>query len=191
MLRYIIPSQTRRKILNLFFSDINRQYHLRQVGRTVGEEINAVKRELDILEKAGVLNKERRVNKAIYTINPKWLFFDEFLRLFTKEGSLVQSILKNIMRLGKARFIALSTRYSKRQKINEGEIYLLIVGTIVLPEVIAIVSHEEKSYGSEINYTVMTEEEFAFRKKNNDPFIWKFLRGGLIMIKGEEEALLS
>ena len=177
--------------MKLFYSDISCQYHLRQVGREVDEEVNAVKRELDILEKAGVLNKERRVNKVIYSLNTRYIFFEEFLRLFTKEGTLVQSILKNVSRLGKVKFVALSTKYAKKQPIGQGEIYLLIVGTIVLPEVVAIVSAEEKNYGSEINYTVMTDEEFAFRKKNNDPFIWKFLREGLIMIKGEEDELLA
>ena len=47
---------------------------------------------------------------------------------------------------------------------------------MVVPEAASIVSEAEKQFGREINYTVMTEEEFAFRKKNNDPFIWRFLK---------------
>lgn len=191
MLRSIIPSQTRRKIMSLFYTHVGESYHLRKVGREVDEEINAVKRELDILEKAGVLKKERRINKVIYSLNKKYIFFDEFLRIFTKEGELVKKILKNLPKLGKVKYIALSAKYATRTKISEGEIYLLFVGVVVIPEVVAIVSEEEKQFGSEINYTVMTEEELAFRKKNNDPFIWKFLRYSKIMIVGEEEGLLA
>jgi DNA-binding transcriptional ArsR family regulator len=191
MLQHIIPSKTRRKILALFFQNINQNFHLRKVAREVDEEINAVKRELDILEGEGLLKKERRVNKVIYSLNPKYIFYDEFLRIFTKECILTQTILKNLSKLGKLKYIVLSHKYAKRQKISEGEIYLLFVGIIVLPEITKIVAGEEKDYGSEINYTAMTEEEFNFRKKNNDPFIWSFLKQPKIMIFGEEESLMG
>jgi hypothetical protein len=191
MLQYIIPSQTRRKILGLFFQNPQGSYHLRKVGREVNEEINAVKRELDILEKAKVLKKERRVNKVIYSLNPKYTFFDEFLRIFTKEGTLATTLVKNLAKLGKVKYIALSTKFATKQIIPEGEIYLLLVGTIVIPEVVSIVLTEEKTLGMEINYTVMTEEEFLFRKKNTDPFIWSFLKQPKIMLFGEEEGLVA
>jgi len=191
MLQYIIPSKTRRKILALFFQNVNQNFHLRKVAREVNEEINAVKRELDILEKEGLLKKEKRVNKLIYSLNPKYLFYEEFLRIFTKVNNLVQNILKNLPKIGKIKFIALSYKFSKREKLVEGEVYLLLVGVVVLPEVAKIIAAEEKEYGMEINYTAMTEEEFNFRKKNNDPFIWSFLKHPKIMILGDEEDLMK
>lgn len=191
MLEHIIPSKTRRKIMALFFQNIGSNYHLRRVAREVNEEINAVKRELDILDKAGVLNKERRVNKVIFSLNDKHIFFNEFLAIFTKEGSLTQNIYKNIHKLGKVKYAVLSRKFSMKEKIPEGEVYLLLVGIIVIPEVVNIVSAEEKEKSLEINYTVMTEEEFAFRKKNNDPFIWYFLKQPKIMIIGDEGSLMK
>ena len=81
MLKDIVPSQARRKILALFFQNYGESYHLRRVCREVAQEINAVKRELDILENAKILLKEKRLNKSIYSINPKYIFFDELLRI--------------------------------------------------------------------------------------------------------------
>lgn len=101
------------------------------------------------------------------------------------------ALYKNVSKLGKIKFIALSTRYAKRTPMKEGEIYLLCVGIIVVPELTSIVSEAEKEYGKEINYTAMTEEEFAFRKKNNDPFIWHFLKYPKVMLVGQEEELLK
>ena len=80
---------------------------------------------------------------------------------------------------------------STATEIKEDEVYLLLVGTIVVPEVTAIVGEAEKVFGREINYTVMTEDELAFRKKNNDPFIWRFLKQPKIMLVGTEEDLLK
>jgi len=191
MLLHIIPSKTRRKILALFFQNHDKHFHLRKVQREVDEEVNAVKRELDILEKEGILQKEKRVNKVIYGLNSKYIFFEEFLRIFAKQTSFICSFLKNQAKIGQVKYIVLSQKYAKKQKLKEGEIYLLCVGIIVIPEVIAIVSEEEKKFNAEINYTVMTEEEFIFRKKNNDPFIWAFLKQPKMMIVGNEEQLMK
>ncbi|NCO88836.1 hypothetical protein GW881_02865 [Candidatus Roizmanbacteria bacterium] len=191
MLEHIIPSKTRRKILELFYHHPQELYYLRKVVREVDEEVNAVKRELDILENAKALTKERRLNKVFYTLNRNWLFYDEFLRIFSKTTELASSIKKNLSKLGKIKFIALSARFVKNQVIKSDEIYLLLVGIVVVPEISAILTEAEKGYGREINYTVMTEEEFAFRKKNNDPFIWRFLKYPKIMLHGFEEELLK
>jgi hypothetical protein len=104
---------------------------------------------------------------------------------------IAAKIYKNIPKIGKAKFIAMSTKFIKKISIKEDEIYLLFVGTIVVPEIVQIIAEVEKDFGREINYTVMTEEEFNFRKKNNDPFIWRFLKQPKILLVGQEEELLK
>lgn len=191
MLNHIIPSKARRKILELFFQHPNDSFYLRKIVRDIDEEVNAVKRELDILHEEKVLLKERRLNKIFYTLNKSFLFYEEFLRIFCKMAQLAQSILKNVSKIGKVKFASLSLKYAKQVAIKEDEIYLLLVGTVVVPELADIVSEAEKIFGREINYTVMNEEEFGFRKKNNDPFIWRFLKQPKIMVIGNEEELLK
>ncbi len=191
MLEHIIPSKTRRKILELFYHNYEENFYLRRIVREIDEEVNAVKREVDILSEAKVLNKERRLNKVFYSLNKNFIYFDEFLRLFAKTNKLSSLIYKNISKLGKVKFVALSTKFAKKSVIKEDEIYLLFVGVIVVPEVSAIIADVEKDFGREINYTVMTEEEFIFRKKNNDPFIWRFLKQPKIMLIGAEEDFMK
>lgn len=191
MLEHIIPSKARRKILSLFFQNPNESFYLRKIVRDIDEEVNAVKRELDILSDAKLLHKEKRLNKIFYTLNKNYPLYDEFLRIFTKSTLIAESFYNNLAKIGKIKFIVLSTKFAKQIAIKEDEIYLLIVGIIVVPEVASIVSEAEKQFGREINYTVMTEEELAFRKKNNDPFIWRFLKQPKIMLVGTEDDLLK
>jgi len=191
MLKNIIVSKTRRKVMQLFFLNPNNNFYLRQVVRETEEEINAVKRELDLLVKARVLLKEKRLNKVFFQLNKNWLYFQEFLHVFWKASDYAQSFLKNLSRLGKVKFIVFSEKFAKREDIKDTEIYILFVGTIVIPEVGNIIANLEKSYGREINYTVMTKEEFNFRKRNKDPFLWSFLTQPKIMIVGREEELLK
>jgi hypothetical protein len=191
MLEHIIPSKTRRKILELFFHHPQDSYYLRKIVRDVEEEVNAVKRELDILSEEKVLHREKRLNKVFYTLNRNFSYYDEFLRMFSKTNELAKAIYKNISKIGKVKFVALSTKFAKKTPVKEDEIYLLAVGIIVGPEIAGVVSGSEEAFGREINYTVMTEEEFVFRKKNNDPFLWRFLKHPKVMLIGNEEELLK
>lgn len=175
--------------MQLFFHNPNESFYLRGIVREVNEEVNAVKRELDILFSARVLHRERRLNKIFYYLNKNYILYDEFLRIFCKSSNLVLLIQKNPSKLGKIKFIALSMKFPKKNPIKEDEIYLLFVGIVVVPEIVSIISEVEKEFGREINYTVMNDEEFNFRKKNNDPFIWRFLRQPKIMLVGAEEEL--
>lgn len=191
MLEHIIPSKTRRKILELFFHHPHDSFYLRKIVRDVSEEVNAVKRELDILSEEKVLHKEKRLNKVFYTLNKNFVFYDEFLRIFVKTNILAASLYKNMSKIGKIKFIALSSKFAKKIAVRDDEIYLLFVGVVVVPEVASIIGSAEGEFGREINYTVMNEEEFAYRKKNNDPFVWKFLKYPKVMLVGNEEELLK
>ena len=191
MLASIIPSKVRRKILQLFFHNISDSYYLREVVRKTDEEVNAVKRELDILYNAKVLFREKRTNKIFYSLNKQYEFFDELLRIFTKHTSLAKLIHKNHSRLGKVKYVAVSTNFSKKLPIKDDEIYVLFVGILVIPEIESIMASSKKEFGWEINYTVLTEAELAFRKKNNDPFIWKFLKQPKVMFVGQESELVK
>ncbi|MEX1052365.1 MAG: hypothetical protein WEC80_00785 [Patescibacteria group bacterium] len=191
MLDHIIPSQTRIKVLELFYHNPENSYYLRKVVREVEKEVNAVKRELDILEGEKVLFKEKRLNKVFYTLNKNYVFYEEFLRIFAKTGTFAKMIYDKLTKLGKVKFVSMSLKFAKKQQIKEDEVYLFLVGSVVVPEITSIVSEVEKEFGSEINYTVMTEEEFNFRKKNNDQFVWRFLKQPKIMLMGLEEDLLK
>ena len=177
--------------MQLFFENLDKTYYLRRVVREVDEEVNAVKRELDILEREKLLLKERRLNKVFYQLNRSYPLHEEFLRIFTKLGKLASLVYQNRSKIGKVKHIALSTKYARREDIRDDEVYLLFVGVVVVPEVAGIVGQVEPEFGREINYTVMTDEEFSYRKKNNDPFIWRFLKQPKIMLIGSEDDLMK
>ncbi|MFA6533366.1 MAG: hypothetical protein WCT22_05235 [Patescibacteria group bacterium] len=191
MLQHIIPSKARRKILELFFHHPAENFYLRRVVREINEEVNAVKRELDILTEEKLLLRERRLNKVYFSLNKNYQLYDEFLRIFSKTNLLATSIHSNLSKIGKIKFVAVSTKFPKNLIIKDDEIYLLLVGIVVVVEIESIIKEVEKEFGRPINYSTMTESEFIFRKKNNDPFIWRFLKQPKIMLVGVEEELLK
>ena len=187
-----ITSKVRIKILELFFGDISEMYHVRGLVRATSEEINAVRRELTRLEKAGILKNEARGNRLYYWVRRDYPFFGDLMSIVAKSTGLGADIIENRKRMGKTSFVMFSGRFSRRKKRKkDDEVDILVVGEIVLPELAAIIRKEESKRGHEINYTVMGREEFDFRKKRRDPFLLGILSRSRVMIIGDEEDLVG
>jgi len=191
MFEDLITSKSRIKVLHVLLENPTEMYHVRELVRRTGDEINAVRRELSFLEKKGILNREPRANRVYYSLSKNYPFYFDLLRLGAKSLGLGAAILKNRAKLGKIKYAALSGKFVRRLPKNPEDIDVLVVGTVVLPELALLVREEEKRVNSEINYTVMAEEEFDFRKKRRDPFILSILLGSKIMVIGDEESMLA
>lgn len=191
MLDDFIISRVRVKILQLFFLSPGKIFHVREIVRRTDEEINAVRRELAHLEKAGLMSKERRANRLFYASRKDYALYYDILELIFKTAGLGGDILKNKVKLGKIKFAMISGRYARGIQRGGSEVDLLVVGKVVLPELSHIVRQEEVRRETELNYTVMTEEEFEFRKRRRDPFVLEILRGSRVMVLGDEEELVK
>lgn len=177
--------------MNIFLANPYEMYHVRELVRRTNDEINAVRRELAYLEKKGILIKEPRANRIYYSLSKNYPFYFDLLRMAAKSSGLGEEILKNRIKLGRIKYAMFSGKFVRKIKDRPDEVDLLIVGTVVLPELALLVREEEKKRSGEINYTVMTEDEFDFRKKKRDPFITSILLGSRIMLIGDEESMLS
>jgi len=186
----LITSKSRVKLLNVFLGSPTEMYHVRELVRRTNDEINAVRRELSFLEKKGILIREPRANRVYYSLSKSYPFYYDLLKIGSKNTGLGADILKNKVKLGKIKYAMFSGRFLRKMKEQPDEVDLLIVGNVVLPELALLVREEEKRLSTEINYTVMTEDEFSFRKKKRDPFIISILSGSRVMLIGDEETML-
>ncbi len=191
MFNDLITSKSRVRLLNVFLLDPSAMYHVRELVRRSREEINAVRRELAFLEKRGILTREPRANRVYYSLSKSYPFYFDLFSMGVKTLGLGAEILKNRTKIGKIKYAMFSGKFARRLKKEPDEVDLLIVGTIVLPELAALVRNEERRLSSEINYTAMSEEEFEFRKRKCDPFILKILSGSRVILIGDEENMLS
>ena len=192
ILQDIIISRVRVSILTLFFTHPGTIFHVRDIVRKVSEEINAVRRELAHMEKAGMVTKEQRANRLFYAFRKDYPLYFDLLELIGKTSGLGWDLIKQRAKLGKIKFAMISGRYLRGlAKKSATDVDLLVVGNVVLPELAQLVKAEEVRREREINYTVMTEEEFTFRKRRRDPFALSILEGSRAMIVGDEEELVS
>ncbi len=190
-LKDFILSRVRVKLLKTFLSDPTEMYYVRQLTRITDEEINAVRRELQRLEKIGFLKSESRGNRLYYFPTPTYEFYPELLALVAKTTGLGAAIRDQKNKIGKIKYALLSGNYVHNVPSAEDEVDLLVVGTIIIPELSQIVRAQEISRKREINYTVMTTDEFEFRKSRRDPFLLGILTQVRIMLIGDEQEMVS
>ena len=166
MLIDLLISKVRVKVLELFLGNPGEIYHVREIVRRVDEEINAV-------------------------IRRDFVFFPELLAMINKSTGLGGQILANRAKLGKIKYAILSGSFIRGKPYTQNEVDLFIVGTIILPELGSLVKEEEARRNREINFTPMTEEEFAFRKNRRDPFVMGILSKPRVMLLGDEEEMVK
>lgn len=184
-------SRVRSKLIKIFLSQPQEMFYVRELTRLSGEEINAVRRELNRMQQHGMVKSEHRGNRLYYFFKPSYPFYPELLSLVAKTTGLGLLLLKNRQKLGKIKYLMLSGRFVRNLPPLKDQVDLLVVGSVVVPQLTVTVRTYEAKHKKEVNYTVMTEEELNYRKARRDPFILNILYGVRIMLYGDELELIS
>lgn len=191
MINSILVSKVRIKILKLFFTDLKKEIHIRGIVRKIDEEINAVRRELKNLEKNGILVKEARGNRHYYKINPECPIFNELLGLINKEFGLGRMIIENTVNLGEVKYAILTKSYLDSKHESEYDVDLMLIGNIRMDFIAKLIKTSEEELGREIRYTVLSEDDFAFRKKKRDTFTLNIINRRNILLLGDADTILA
>jgi len=162
---------------------------VRQVTRMSGEEVNAVRRELERLKEIGLLTSEERANRLYYKVRKSFPFYYELLRMVGKITGLGKAVIDQADRLGNIKFAMLSTRFVQNVPADANQIDALFVGQIEIERLQSLVREHEEKLGREINYTVMTMDELEFRKNRGDAFVRSVLSQPQVVLVGDEEEL--
>lgn len=187
----LLVSKTRVKLLEVFLANPKKIFYVRELVRITEEQINAVRRELERMEKKKMVRKEERGNRLYYSFRKDHPFFGDLMGLVSKTTGLGGEIVKNEKKIGRIKFAMLSGRFLRGLPREKNEVDLLLIGEVILPQIASLVRAEEARRKREINYTVMTGEEFAFRKRRRDPFILGVLSGSRVMLIGDEEEMIK
>ncbi|OGY86833.1 MAG: hypothetical protein A2233_05265 [Candidatus Kerfeldbacteria bacterium RIFOXYA2_FULL_38_24] len=180
MLEKIFGSRTRVKLFRLFLTNEDKEFFVREISRTIDEQINSVRRELTSLEKVGILKSQQRDKKKYYKANKNFELFQELRSLIlkarvTQERGFIQSIKK----LGNIRYLALTGYFMNN---TEQEVDLLIVGDISRDKLNKLLAKFKESFGTHLRFTVMPHEEYVYRKDVTDKFLYSIINSDKIVV---------
>lgn len=182
------------KLLQLFMSNPNRSFYVREITRKVDEQINSVRRELSNLLSIGVITSDTQNNRLYYEVNQKYTYHDALEQMFgggkitskkaakRTEGNpeTTEATLEaDIRSLGNVQLAILSGQFTRD---NASGADLLIVGDINKTKLENFISDLEKSEKKEIRYVVMGEKDFAYRRQIHDRFTTTFLESKIQLV---------
>src|SRR5438045_4138338 len=82
MVEQLFGSKTRVKLLQLFYSNPNRSFYVREITRKIDEQINSVRRELANLLSMGLIKSDNNNNRLYYEVNQSYEFYDPLSAIF-------------------------------------------------------------------------------------------------------------
>ena len=192
MLKDILISEVRIKMLTLLLLESQgHSFHVRDIVRRVGTEINAVRRELQRMTRIGLLKRRPKGNKIYYDVNNSFVFYPELLSLVAKNSGLGADLIRKSKEIGRISYAVMSSAFAMGRVASSMDVDLLIVGSVDSVHLKEIVSKAEEEHGHEINYTVMGDDEFLFRKRRKEAFIMQLLTQSRIVLIGNEEDFCS
>lgn len=161
-------------MLQLFYSNPNRSFYVREITRKIDEQINSVRRELANLLSIGIISSDTNNNRLYYEVNQNYEHYKALAAIFggqsvatpvTEENTDGLKALKSIGNIDIAILTGVFTRETAVQ------VDFLVVGDINQTQLDKYVAEFEKKEGREIRYTSMTYSDYEYRKQINDRFL--------------------
>lgn len=184
MLEYFITSKTKRSLLKLFFTNPERPFYTREIAKITGEPLNAVRRELGHLGKAGLLKSRKEGNLKYFEVVKEFPFYLELKKIIYSTIALGDYLTD---RLKDSESIELAFIYgsvARNEETEKSDIDLFVVGEIEEEELHGLASDIEMGIGREVNYTLMTKREFDERKARGEPFLKRVMAERKLAVKG-------
>ncbi len=198
MFEQLFGSKTRVKLLSLFLNNPNRPYYVREITRKIDEQINSVRRELSNLLAIGIVRSDSNNNRLYYEVNQKYQFYAPLRSIFTnisleeetdlKDTREDNELLKKLKATGNVQ-IAFETGTFVRDHAAGTDFF--IMGDVNRARVAKFMNELEHDLGREINYTVMTPEEYSYRQRLNDRFLASVMAAKKIILVDERSANLK
>jgi DNA-binding transcriptional ArsR family regulator len=180
MLEKLFGSRTRVKLLRLFLLHPQKEYFVREISRVVDEQINSVRRELGNLERIGILASEEKDKKKYYRAVEDFILFGELRALILKSRFTIEKeFIQSVRALGSVLYFVL-TGYFVNER--DAKVDMMIVGNVNRTKLNSIIEKFHSFFVTPIRYTVMTKDEFHYRRDVTDKFLYEILNGKKIVV---------
>ncbi|MDB5177353.1 MAG: hypothetical protein JWN75_1021 [Candidatus Saccharibacteria bacterium] len=197
MIDALFGSKTRVKLLHLFLNNPGTAFYVREITRIVDEQINSVRRELSNMLEVGIITSSTADNKLYYEVNQRYEYYVPLRAIFNdnKTGdapkpavaATVSSDWQPYVKDLQGIRIAIASGMLVRD--SSSTVDLLLVGSITPIRLKKVIKIIEKLEGRELNYSLLTYDEFYYRLSVRDKFITEILNSTHIVVADTDNML--
>lgn len=176
MIEQLFGSKTRVKLLQLFYSNPNRSFYVREITRKIDEQINSVRRELANLLSIGIISSDTNNNRLYYEVNQEYEHYKALSAIFgggvftptDDQGSKTSATGPNVKTLGNVELAIYTGQFTRDETSG---VDFLLVGDVNPTKLTKFIAELEQQEGKEIRYALMPPDEFRYRQQVNDRFL--------------------
>src|SRR5512139_28720 len=179
-LKSLFSSAIRADLLALLLNNPEERFYVREIATLLRKNPSGVKRELDNLEKMGILTSKKVANLKYFQAEKKSPLFSELKSLIAKSLG-ASGALKAALKNSGAKIAFIFGPYTESE--DTGTVDLFIVGPPSLS--VEVLKDIEEKFGKKINTTIMDEGQFRDKKDSGDPELEKLLSGEKILLTGK------
>lgn len=196
MIDALFGSKTRIKLLHLFLNNPGTSFYVREITRLVDEQINSVRRELSNMLTVGIITSDTSDNKLYYEVNQRYEHYIPLRAIFADQKDdtpttiMAEPASENWQHFVKelpGLRIAIAAGMLVRGSVSK--IDLLLVGVVAPARLKSTIRSIEKLEGRELNYSVLSYDEFYYRLSVRDKFITEILNNNHAVVVDTDKVL--
>jgi predicted nucleotidyltransferase len=188
MLEALFSSKTRVRMLALLILGGGEPLHTRLISQKINAPYSQTWRELERLEKAGLLNSNTIGRLRFFQVNPKCAILPDLRTLLLKADGFGEEVRKALRGIPiNAAFIYGSM--ASNQADLSSDIDLMIIGDASLEDLSNVIYKLEKKLSRAINYSIFPLKEWQERIRKGDAFLKNVKAGPKIWIIGGDNDL--
>lgn len=175
MIEQLFGSKTRVKLLQLFYSNPNRSFYVREITRKIDEQINSVRRELANMLSIGIISSDTNNNRLYYEVNQDYEHYIPLAAIFgagsmptAESAPAAEAEAQGFKAMGNTSLVLLTGQLTRDER---SDIDVLLVGDLNQTQVAKYIAELEAKEGKELRYAVMADDEFRYRQEVNDRFL--------------------
>jgi len=180
MIDALFGSKTRVKLLNLFFNNPGKSFYVREITRIVDEQVNSVRRELSNMQNVGVVKSMTKERKLYYGVNQRYKYYIPLRAIFANveidSSSISEDTSIDLVNLWRGKIKDIR-KYIKIFVISgvlvdgSSSTDMLLVGDNTTGKISKWAASIEKQEGRDLNYSILSLEEFYYRLSVRDKFL--------------------
>lgn len=198
MIDALFGSKTRVKLLHLFLNNPGQPFYVREITRKIDEQINSVRRELSNMLAVGIITSDSSDNKLYYQVNQRYDYYVPLRAIFSNVIVSEKNVSPELEDKTKEEYRSLVGEVSGARLVvfagvlvrgSTAPIDILLVGNVSSSKVKSVINYIEKNEGRDINYSVLSYDEFYYRLSVKDKFITEILNNKHIVVIDKDKVL--
>jgi len=164
-------SQARQRLLTYYFTNPTARHHLRDLAERLNLDPSNLSKELRRLEREGLFVSEISGRQKYFHLNREYPLLPELRRIVTKTIGAARLLAQSLKGLAGIEEAYVYGSFARSQQDTASDIDVLVIGSPKTEDLAEAVERLERRLGREINYTVLTRNEFEARRARKDAFL--------------------